>query len=276
MRCDTPFMKRVDGRLKVLELPCGKCPPCKKRRVNDWTFRLMQEDKRSTSSYFVTLTYDNDSIPRTPNGFLTLKKDDVQKWLKRLRKVNKSKIRYYCVGEYGGQRMRPHYHLIMFNVDDIENIASCWNKGLVHIGQVTTDSVGYTCKYIDKAQQIPKHPNDDRLREYSTMSNNLGDNYLTPEVVKWHRQDLSRTYVVTEGGYKYAMPRYYKERIYTKDERIQQVSLALAAQATMEDRLKYKVQQRYNGQMTFDEYLDQQRDIRWYRFNKNQKPRKNG
>jgi hypothetical protein len=35
----------------------------------------------------------------------------------------------------------------------------------------------------------------------------------------WHYQDMERHYCVTHEGKKIAMPRYYKDRIYTLDER---------------------------------------------------------
>ena len=46
-----------DDELTYLKVPCGKCIECRKARVNQWFVRLSQELKRSTSAYFVTLTY---------------------------------------------------------------------------------------------------------------------------------------------------------------------------------------------------------------------------
>ena len=62
-------------------------------------------------------------------------------------------IKYYAVGEYGGQFKRPHYHLIMFNVQ-IDAILNAWQLGTVHIGYVSGSSVGYTLKYIRKRSYI--------------------------------------------------------------------------------------------------------------------------
>lgn len=39
-------------------------------------------------------------------------------------------------------------------------------------------------------------------------------------MVKWHKKDVpSRMYCVIEDGKKISMPRYYKEKIYTDEER---------------------------------------------------------
>lgn len=39
-------------------------------------------------------------------------------------------------------------------------------------------------------------------------------------MIKWHKDDLdNRMYMVIEGGKKISMPRYYKDKIYTEEER---------------------------------------------------------
>lgn len=166
-----------------IDVPCGKCPACKKRRVSAWSFRLMQQDKTAHSSHFVTLTYDTKYVPITPKGFMTCDKKDVQDFLKRLRKlvskINNEPVKYYLCSEYGGKTNRPHYHMIIFNVCDEFLIEQAWQKGTVHYGKVSHASVGYTLKYMDKPKRIPMHANDDRQPEFGLMSKQLGANYLT-------------------------------------------------------------------------------------------------
>jgi hypothetical protein len=226
--CDTPFYKKPKGYLQELALPCGKCPKCKHRRVNSWAFRLQQEQQVSSSSMFITLTYDNNNLVKTPNNFSTLCKRDVQLFMKRLRKLSENKLRYYLAGEYGSVTYRPHYHLILFNLEDELFINEAWQKGSVHVGKVSGDSIAYTCKYIDKQKRIPMHQNDDRIPEFSLMSRGLGSNYLTKQNIAWHKADPRRNYIVKEGGYKIALPRYYRERIYDNWEKsIQRHFIAL-------------------------------------------------
>lgn len=171
--CLTPItitIKRTDEKQSV---PCGKCPQCLARRISGWSFRLMQEEKISSSSYFITLTYDEKSAVRTKNNFLSLDKRHIQLFLKKLRKKNNAQLKYYCAGEYGTITMRPHYHIIMYNVD-IETILPTWNMGHVDYGTVTGASIGYTLKYMCKPHKIPMHRNDDRVPEFSLMSKNWG------------------------------------------------------------------------------------------------------
>ena len=129
--CDTPYYKKPDGHLDYLALPCGKCPVCKMRRVNTWVFRMEEEMKVSSSAYFVTLTYDTVTVPITDRGYMTLDKRDFQLFMKRLRKLSANKLKYYAAGEYGELYQRPHYHLILFNLEDVNMIKETWNNGML-------------------------------------------------------------------------------------------------------------------------------------------------
>lgn len=209
----------------------------------------MQEEKRSSSSYFITLTYETTHVPISKAGYMELKKSDIQKFIKRLRKAHERtgtkmanrtqpSIKYYCVGEYGGRTLRPHYHAIIFNCN-IELMQPAWDMGQIHYGEVTNASVGYTLKYMTKKPRIPQHRNDDRTREFSLMSKGLGENYLTPACKRWHTKDLTnRMYCNLTDGKKISMPRYYKEKIYAKEQR-QAINYNLAKRAKdYEDHLE--------------------------------------
>lgn len=196
-----------------------------KRRASGWSFRLSQQAKTSLKSMFVTLTYNTENVPISKKGYMDLDKTDVQKFMKRLRKLSYEKIKYYACGEYGGKTNRPHYHIILFNATS-EQVEKAWaldNKplGAIHIGDVTPASIGYTLKYISKPKRIPLHNNDDRQPEFALMSKGLGANYLTKAMVQWHKNNITkRMYVPLEDGKKAAMPRYYKDKIYSEGEKI--------------------------------------------------------
>lgn len=184
MICDTPFWVLPKAAFDKVPVPCGRCPPCKHRRVNSWVFRLEREADTSTSAHFVTITYDTFSVPISENGFMTLKKEDIQNFFKRLRKLTDEKIKYYVVGEYGTQNKRPHYHAIIFNVSDTALYSKAWTLdgrqlGTIHVGKVQSDSIAYTLKYIDKQSFKKNHNRDDRLPEFPLMSKKLGENFLS-------------------------------------------------------------------------------------------------
>ena len=214
-RCIAPFRKKGE----TIDLPCGKCYECKMRRISGWSYRLMKEAEVSTSAFFITLTYNPETMPITKSGYMTCKKRDLQLFMKRLRKRNKEKLKYYAVAEYGGKTDRPHYHIILFNVD-VETIEEAWQHGNIHVGTLTEASVGYTMKYISKKSKIPKHQNDDRLPEFSLMSKGLGKNYLTPQMINYHKTNMeNRVFIGLKDGKKIALPRYYKDKLYSDAEK---------------------------------------------------------
>lgn len=220
-KCITPLAIIDKIKRETIPVPCGRCFICIKKRTSQWSFRLRKEGESSSSSYFITLTYDTKHVPISKNGFMTLNPDDITKFLKRLRKEHKETIKYYYVGEYGGKTMRPHYHMIIYNADR-EIIDKIWNKGAVHYGDVNGASIGYTLKYMIKDGKIPMHRNDDRLREFGRMSKGLGLSYLTPEVITYHTKKtalLERSCCIIDGK-KVSMPRYYKEKLYNEQQKL--------------------------------------------------------
>lgn len=225
---------------EFIPVPCGKCPQCLQRRSQTWIFRLMEHDKISKQSHFVTLTYDPQKVNPdeliTPKGYLTLNKRHFQLYMKRLRKSLKNEtISYYACGEYGSTYERPHFHAIIFNAD-ISSIEKAWPYGYVHIGKVSGDSIAYCTKYMHKGKIIPKHSNDDRIPEFQLFSQRLGASYLSPEIIQYHQNDITRLYVTFHGGQKAALPRYYRDKIYTDFQRKIQAELAQTLVAKQKDK----------------------------------------
>lgn len=111
---------------RLLLLPCGKCIGCRLDRARQWADRCMLELQYHDSAYFVTLTYNDQHVPKSyyadpdtgeAQPVLTLCRRDVQLFLKRLRKAfPDDKIRYYGCAEYGPNTYRPHYHIILFGL----------------------------------------------------------------------------------------------------------------------------------------------------------------
>lgn len=281
MPCDSPFyVLPYKGAFEKVPVPCGKCPPCKLRRVNQWTFRLMQEEKRSTSGYFVTLTYDTRYVPISPNGFLTLRKKDFQDYMKRLRKLCPDfKLKYYAAGEYGSKNHRPHFHAIVFNVPDPKMFFSAWsdngqNMGSVQVGKVSSNSIAYTAKYIDKPNFKKRHERDDREPEFSLMSKGLGSNYMTPQVINYHKSNLGNVFVTKSGGHKVSMPRYYRKKMFTEHELKSQryIIESEAEKAEILARINWE-QQHLPGE-TYERYKDNQRLGRYNKFYNNESERR--
>lgn len=114
----------------VVNVPCRQCIGCNIGTQREWSIRCFHEAQLHTEFYeepvtkvtteipnncVVTLTYNDEHLPE--DGLL--KHDDFQRFMKRLRKRrlargDKSPVRYFMCGEYGGKTHRPHYHTILF------------------------------------------------------------------------------------------------------------------------------------------------------------------
>lgn len=223
-KCMFPYM--VERKLyfsqeeKFVPVPCGKCPACLKRRVASWSQRLEVESLNWDSLHFVTLTYDTDHVPISPNGFMTLESDVVTKFFKRLRHRTGSFKYYYC-GEYGTRHKRPHYHLILMGKDSLTptDIIQEWSMngrplGSVYFGKVEPASIRYTVQYYDKGSWYPAHQRDDRLPEFSRMSQGIGVDFLSPPIVKHLLENPDKGYIYNKQGHKIAIPRYYKKKLF--------------------------------------------------------------
>lgn len=171
---------------------CGKCDVCRASRYTELVCRLNYEaDCHDSLPLFVTLTYRDDFLPT--EGVV---KRDVQLFIKRLRHLFDTKIRYFVVSEYGKKRGRPHYHLLLFGIPFLENqndlnrvtnlICKSWrlpnhdtsmyDKPIYHggasifykyqFGQVRVDvchdrrQLSYVAKYLLKPQVQTNYPND--------------------------------------------------------------------------------------------------------------------
>lgn len=183
--------------------------------------RCLHELSYHDSSSFVTLTYNDDSLPDNSS----LRKRDLQLFFKRLRKaVLPARIRYFACGEYGDDSHRPHYHILLFGhglsaADKLVVMKSwpyCdWNVPAIAqraFGVVEHDSIQYVAKYIDKqltgelAEQ--EYFLQNREPVFRLMSQGLGRQYVAD-----HAQQLSDDLCVRMCGVKLSLPRYYVRKL---------------------------------------------------------------
>lgn len=161
----------------VLQLPCRKCIECCEEESRQWTARCQLESRYHDSCLFVTLTYDDEHVPITPEGFQTLRYYDFQLFMKRLRKKYRKPLRYRVCSEYGETTRRPHYHVLFFglNLHDLQFLYSLvhgrkvyssnrggqfhynsswlrevWQNGNVDVAAVEYGSIKYVNNYMNK------------------------------------------------------------------------------------------------------------------------------
>lgn len=231
-----PKYGQIDQIDQYMQVPCRKCSPCVLKRARQWMFRLQWEERRSLSSFFMTYTYDENNVPLTSNGLLTLHPTHHTEFMKRLRIRLKRDgydvpLKYYMAGEYGSDTERPHYHSILFNLpqfyaDNIYRLEDEWQKGAVDVRKCTKETIAYVCGYVNKLKHFTspgqRYKNtdlvDDRIPELTKMSKHLGANFLSDQRIKKMKQDLEPT-IKIEGGKQMAIPEYYKRKALTDAER---------------------------------------------------------
>lgn len=156
-----------------LRIPCGKCIGCKLERSRQWAMRCVHENRMHKRSVFVTLTYDDDHLPK--GG--TLVKKDLSTFINNLREYHRyhtgEKMKFYACGEYGETTRRPHYHAILFGIDFTDRrksganrrgdawstsktLTDIWGNGHTLCGDVTFDSCAYVARYVTKKITGPK------------------------------------------------------------------------------------------------------------------------
>lgn len=161
------FRKKFDPYYKtIIPVPCGRCAGCRMDYSREWADRCCLEVMSGDvmRSFFLTLTYDDDHLPANGSVYYP----DVQLFLKRLRHRVGS-FRYFGASEYGDTFFRPHYHLILFNIDlfDLkyfntkggepyftsETISRTWGKGFHLITSFNFSTAAYVARYVFKKQK---------------------------------------------------------------------------------------------------------------------------
>ena len=193
-----------DGNGMVV--PCGKCMACRVKRTMEWSVRILDEASYYKTNTFLTLTYNDENLPKDGS----LSKEEVQKYLKRLReRLDGREIKFYAAGEYGEENGRPHYHLILMNVGmkkDFNEMDKAWNKGFVYVRPVVPETVRYVTAYVQKKLSGPKAKEayGDKLPPFNLMSKGIGKRWANENA-----EYLNRYKCITVKGKPVGIPRYY-------------------------------------------------------------------
>lgn len=230
----------------TIQLPCGQCPECRMQYARNWANRCLLEMQDHEHTWFVTLTYDDEHLPRTMTAdertgealtpVSTLVPRDLQLFLKRFRYFN-GHTRFFGVGEYGEHTYRPHYHLIIFgpNCQLEENgsnalgnkyytspqIEQSWTLGFHSIAPASWRTCAYVARYILK-KQTGEHGKEHYRRlniepPFTRMSRNpgIGMNYLAqhPECFQY----LSVSVGDVDGAKTFPLPPALRRRLKDTD-----------------------------------------------------------
>lgn len=235
MLCQKPYVKVPSGiKRKALLLsdeakmastpfPCGQCLNCRINKSRMWATRIGFEHLTAGPSSFVTLTYNDDFVPKN----CELDEKDVRGFFKRLRYYNgDKKIRYFYCGEYGDKKGRPHYHIALFGVPLEKEgiIEKSWtfegcSMGMVKVGDLNAHSAryisGYIVKGMNKKNEFTKDFLKGRRPEFQRMSRRPGIGYEAMKLIseKCKKNGVTNVSEVMIGRRRVKLGRYLQSVI---------------------------------------------------------------
>ena len=177
----------------------------------------------------MTFTFNNESIEELRKE--CLREDEngqlneiatlaVRRFLERYRKKHKKSLRHWLVTERGQTSTeRLHIHGFIFENVREEIIQKYWKYGFINNkGTPSERAINYVVKYIYK--QDIKH------KEWEAKiltSSGIGRGYFKRDDYKNNTYNGNKTkeFYITRQGHKIALPIYYRNKIYTEEEREQ-------------------------------------------------------
>lgn len=226
----------LDIRTKYVEVGCGNCIMCRKKKSREWMVRLMEDIKENKNGKFVTLTFSDEAIRNLDEQIEDKELDGwerdneiaklaVKRFLERWRKHHGKSIRHWLVTELGHNGTNNiHLHGIVWTDEKIEEIRKQWGYGYIYprtdeeekANYVSSRTVNYMMKYVSKSDEYNK-----TYKSVVLTSPGIGKVYLkspNSSVNKYKEEKTVDTYR-TESGHKIAMPTYWRTKLYTDEQR---------------------------------------------------------
>jgi len=225
----------LDNRVLYVPIGCGGCIECAKDRARNWKVRLNEDVKVNTNGKFITLTFSNQSYKelykecsekysgyQLDNEIATL---GVRRFLERWRKKYKKSVRHWLITELGHNGTENiHLHGIIWT-EDVFEIERIWKYGYVWKGKmkneklinyVNSKTVNYMIKYMTKVDI--KHK---MYKSKILSSGGIGSNYTNTYNSSKNKYEENNTkeYYINENGYKMKLPIYYRNKIYSDEEK---------------------------------------------------------
>lgn len=267
---------------KILNVPwtCGNCIVCRKRKAREWNLRLQQDIKDHKHAQFVTLTFSNESytelyhevektIPQDETNLFrpyqidnAIAKRAVRRFLERWRKKYKKSVRHWLTTELGHNNTEHiHLHGIIYT-EHWQDIKKIWGYGFVwdgynqkgkRINYVTEQTINYITKYVNKIDK--KHQ---LYKPIILCTQGIGAGYIKTPQAKLNKFNFDKTNdtYTTSTGHKIALPKYWKNKLYTDEERemlwLQKLELPYS----------YINKERFEKSLGHEEYL---KLLKWHR-----------
>ena len=215
-----------DERVKYVPVGCGRCIECKKQKAQMWKVRLNEEIRENTDAHFVTLTFSEESLQKLSEELKTQDVDAIstiaiRRFTERWRKKYKTAPRHFLINELGHENTeRLHFHgLLWYDKEKAAEVESIWSYGIIVVGEyVNEKTINYIVKYITKLDSDHK-----TFEQHIFASKGLGKSYLKRPNARNNAYKGLKTkeYYTLPNGARVNLPIYYRNHIYTEEQREQ-------------------------------------------------------
>jgi len=225
----------TDERVKYVPIGCQQCIECRKQKARQWQVRLLEHIKTNTNGKFITLTFSNEAIKHINEKLEDKEEYDrdnrIATWatrhfLERWRKKYGKSLQHWLTTELGHKGTENiHLHGIIWTNEPMDTVEKIWSYGFMWKGHkkngklqnyVNPTTVAYITKYIMKKDE--KHKT---FKSKILTSPGIGNNYTNTynsKSNKYAEGNTRETYRTTT-GHEIALPIYWRNKIYTEEER---------------------------------------------------------
>lgn len=213
-----------DERTLYVPVGCGYCSECRNQKANSWKIRLQKEFEEDNKGLFFTFTISDESIEKLNESEMNydanlIATKAVRLYLERIRKETGKSVKHWLVTELGeNETERIHIHGIIWSHN--EAVLNKWGYGNVVVKKFWGErTINYIVKYMMKVPE--KH------EEYIPKilcSKGIGANYLKTYDAEQNKfkgcggLETNET-IRLRNGKKIGLPIYYRNKIYTEQER---------------------------------------------------------
>lgn len=238
----------ADKRLSQINVPCGQCYICRKKKAREWRMRISEDIKENPNCKIVLLTFSTESLIKLTSheeckGLKGYELDNkickiaVKYFRERWRKKYGRSIRHWLITELGhGKTEHVHIHGILWQdnryiLEDefLNEVQKIWQYGWVGRGKknwqtgkyenyVNDITANYFTKYVNKVDK--QH---EEYKQIILTSAGIGKGFINSERAKnntYRGKDTNLLYYMEDGG-TLPMPQYFKYKLYTEEEREQ-------------------------------------------------------
>lgn len=223
----------TDERLRYIDIECGHCYECKRKKAREWRTRMSEELKTNPKAIFFTGTFTDKRIEKISKKYNIPQEDvnaiatkETRLFMERLRRVNKGKsIKHWITTEKGHNNTRRiHIHGIFWHEDKrilSKLLKENWIAGYSYQGiYVNEKTINYIVKYMTKT--------DLENQDYESIvlcSPGIGKNFINSyngkqiKYIPKTKTEETIQYYRFKNGTKTNLPRYYKLKLFTEKER---------------------------------------------------------